>query len=91
MSALPNTRPIPRPAPQPPLGWRGSVHADGSTTWTWSDGGAPVVSVLVSPKGEVAPPLLRDPERYWMRADAFARAARALDELGRFVVAGASR
>lgn len=91
MSALPDTRPTPRPSPRAPQGWRSAAHADGTTTWTWSDGGVPVCSVLVSARGEVAPPLLRDPERYWMQGGAFARAASALAELGRFVAAGGLR
>lgn len=63
-----------------PAGWHPSCHYDGTTTWTWSDG-APVVALLVSPSGEVAPAVLRDPERYWMDVERARRAAAAIVEL----------
>lgn len=85
VGALPDTRPSPRPAPFTPAGWSRKACADGCEQWTWTDRGVPVASAMVSPRGEVAPVFLRDPERYWMDAGRFGRAARAVDELARFV------
>lgn len=83
-AALPETRQTPRPIPVPPADWHRTL-GPGHEQWTWTDEGLPVASVLVSRHGEIAPVLLRDPERYWMDAARFSRAARALTDLARYL------
>lgn len=77
----PTRRDAPRPA-SPPAGWRCTCCPDGSEQWTWtSSDGVPLASVLVSPHGELSPPMMRDPYHYWMSAAGMRRCAQALDQL----------
>lgn len=81
MTALALTVRVERPAPKPPAGWRCSSGHDGAESWTWTLDGAPLVSVLVSPAGEVSPPMMRDPYSYWMPPEQVRSCAAALDAL----------